>query len=99
MNIWMLESLLPNIIKSLISNRQNILRKTLLVIGVFFAIYYISKFITQKVEKKIIANSLQDDIYIQKLSKFTGKIIFIFLMIFNVLVMFQIIGFDTAIIM
>lgn len=58
-----------------------------------------SKFITHKVEKKIIDNSLQDDIYIQKLSKFTGKIIFIFLMIFTVLVIFQVIGFDTAIIM
>lgn len=95
----MLEAIIPDIIKKIINNRQSILWKVILAIGVFFAIYSISKIIIKKIREKITANSLQDDIYTQKISKLSGQIIFIFLMIFNILAVFQVIGFDTAIIM
>jgi small-conductance mechanosensitive channel len=95
----MLEAIIPDIIKKIINNRQSILWKVILAIGVFFAIYSISKIIIKKIREKITANSLQDDIYTQKISKLSGQIIFIFLMIFNILAVFQVIGFNTAIIM
>lgn len=95
----MWQAIVPDIINIFIENRENILFKMFLGVAIFFAIYGISSFIIQKVKTKIEGNSLQSDEYTQKASNLVGNMIFIFLMIFNVLAVFQVIGFDTAIIM
>ncbi len=95
----MRQAIVPDIIQSFIKNRQSILMNIALGTGVFFAIYLISKAIIKKIREKIERNSLQNDIYTKKISKLSWDIIFIFLMIFNILAVFQVIGFDTAIIM
>jgi small-conductance mechanosensitive channel len=71
----------------------------LIAILVFVVIYYLIKFLTKKAEEKIESNVLQPDIYSKKISALAGNIIYIVLMIFNVLAVFQIIGFDMAILM
>jgi hypothetical protein len=95
----MLNALIPQLIQDLIKNRQQVFLKGLLAIGVFVAIYIIIRIIVQKVRKRIEANSLQEDIYSKKVSNLSGNVIFVVLMIFNILAIFQIIGFDTAILM
>gem|GEM_PF-1749625 len=95
----MLQAIIPDIIQSLIKNRESILLKTFLAIGIFFAIFLISKFIVKKVRQRIENNSLQNDVYTHNISKLTGNIIFTFLMVFDILAIFQVIGFDTAMIM
>ncbi|MDD3262890.1 MAG: mechanosensitive ion channel family protein [Candidatus Absconditabacteria bacterium] len=68
-------------------------------IGVFILIYIIIKYIINKVKNKIEGESLISDDYSKKNSKLVGSILFILLMIFNILATFEIIGFNTAIIM
>jgi hypothetical protein len=50
-------------------------------------------------KKRIQANSLEETVYIKRTSELVGKFVFILLMIFLILAVFQVIGFDTAIIM
>lgn len=95
----MREKITPEIIKNLTANRGSILTKALIAVGVFFVIYFISKLIVQKIRKRIIDNSLQTEGYTDKIGKLTGNIARVFLLIFNILAVFQIIGFDTALIM
>lgn len=95
----MLNALIPQLIQDLIKNRQSVLLKGLLAIGVFIVVYIIIKIIVQKVRKRMEANSLQEDVYSKRVSHLAGSIIFVVLMIFNVLAVFQVIGFDTAILM
>ena len=95
----MLNALIPQLVQDLIKNRQQVFLKGLLAICVFVAIYIVIRVIVQKIRKKMEANSLQEDIYSQKVSHLAGNIIFVVLMIFNILAVFQIIGFDTAILM
>jgi small conductance mechanosensitive channel len=95
----MLQAIIPNAIQTLIKNRESILWKVIFAVGIFFVIYFISKFVIERVRRKIENNSLQNDVYTNKVSALVGNIIFIFLMIFDVLVVFQVIGFNTAIIM
>jgi nitrate reductase NapE component len=52
-----------------------------------------------KIKTKIEANSLEEDVYSKRTSNLVGKFVFILLMIFLILAVFQVIGFDTAIIM
>jgi len=68
-------------------------------IGVFILIYIIIKYIVNKVKRKIEWESLVADDYSKKNSKLVGSILFILLMIFNILATFEIIWFNTAIIM
>lgn len=68
-------------------------------IGVFILIYIIIKYIINKVKNKIEWESLISDDYSKKNSKLVGSILFILLMIFNILATFEIIWFNTAIIM
>lgn len=89
----------PEIIKNLTTNRGSILTKAAIAIGVFFVIYFVSKFIVQKVRKRIIDNSLQTEWYTEKIAKLSSNVVRVFLLIFNILAVFQIIGFDTALIM
>lgn len=89
----------PEIIKDLTNNRGSILTKAGIAIGVFLVIYFISTLIVQKVRKKIEDDSLQNDVYTAKVAKLSGNIVRVFLLIFNILAIFQIIGFNTALIM
>ena len=95
----MVEKIIPTLITNLIQNRSNILIRASIAIGVFLAIYIISKYIVQKIRKRIEENSLQSDIYTARIAKLSGNIVRIFFLIFNILAVFQIIGFDTALIM
>lgn len=70
-----------------------------MAIGVSIAGYILIGLIVNKVKKRVEANSIQEDVYVHRTSNLVGKIIGILLMIFLVLAVFQIIGFDTAIIM
>ncbi len=89
----------PEIIKDLTNNRGSILTKAGIAIGVFLLIYVVSKIIVQKIRKRVEDNSLQNDDYTMKMSKISGNIVRVFLLVFNILAVFQIIGFDTALIM
>lgn len=73
--------------------------KTLLVVGISIVGYFFIKRIKTKVESRVQANSIQENIYIQKTSNLAGKFVAILLTIFLILAIFQVIGFDTAIIM
>jgi small-conductance mechanosensitive channel len=95
----MREKITPEIIKDLSQNRGSMLIKALIAIGVFLAIYIISKIIVQKIRKRIIDNSLQTEGYTEKVAKLSGNVVRVFLLVFNILAVFQIIGFDTALIM
>lgn len=95
----MLEKITPEIIKNLTQNWGSIVIKALIALGVFLVIYFISKLIVQKIRKRVTDNSLQTEWYTDKIAKLTGNIARVFLLIFNILAVFQIIGFDTALIM
>lgn len=95
----MRDKITPELIKDLTQNRGSIVTKALIALGVFLVIYFISKLIVQKIRKRIIDNSLQTEWYTDKIAKLTGNIARVFLLIFNILAIFQIIGFDTALIM
>ncbi len=70
-----------------------------LAIGVFIAFLFIIKTVVAKVRKRIQENSLQEDMYSKRIADLAGSMLFILLMIFNILAVFEIIGFDTALIM
>ena len=70
-----------------------------MAIGIFIIGYIIIQLIVKKIRTRIETNSLEENIYIKRTSGLVGKFVFILLMIFLVLAVFQVIGFDTAIIM
>ncbi len=70
-----------------------------LATGVFVAFLIIIKMIVTKVKKRIQENSLQEDVYSNKIANLAGSILYVLLMIFNILAVFQVIGFDVALIM
>jgi small-conductance mechanosensitive channel len=92
-----------NIISASISYIQNnwgeIFSRLFWGIIAFVVIYFIIRYIVQRVKTKIEGDSLIPDMYAKKNSKLVGSILFIILMIFNILATFEIIGFDVAIIM
>ncbi|HMT00892.1 MAG TPA: mechanosensitive ion channel [Candidatus Absconditabacterales bacterium] len=68
-------------------------------ISVFIG-YIIINYITQKVKQRIGENSLEDnDEYQTKIANLIGTIIFNILMVFNVLLGFQILGFKVGVLM
>lgn len=95
----MQENIISSIIEYIKENWGSILLKTFLAIGVFIIGYIIIQQIVIRIKRKIEDNSLEADIYIQRTSNLIGKFIFILGIIFLILIMFQVIGFDTAIIM
>ncbi len=95
----MQENILTNIIIYIRENWVSMLLKALLAIWVFVAGYILIQRIVEKIKKRIEANTLQADIYAKRTSNLVGKFIFIMLIIFLILAVFQVIGFDTAIIM
>jgi len=95
----MQERILGNIITYFQHNRSSLLWKTVLAISVFVIGYRIIQIIIKKIKQRIEENSLHHTTYTQNTSELVGKFIGILLMIFLVLAVFQVIGFDTAIIM
>jgi small-conductance mechanosensitive channel len=81
------------------ARRQDIAIKLFLWIIVFTAVYFFIKFAVKNIKAKIEGEGLTKDIYAKRNAKLVGSILFITLMIFNVLAVFQIIWFDSAIIM
>lgn len=93
------ENIIMKIITYFRENWVNMLLKALLAIVIFVAGYIIIQWIVAKIKKRIEANSLEETVYIKRTSGLMGKFVAILLMIFLTLAVFQIIGFDTALIM
>lgn len=95
----MKENIISASISYIQTNWVDILSRLLWWIIAFIVIYLIIKYIIQRVKTRIEGNSLVPDIYAKRNSKLVGSILFILLMIFNILATFEIIWFNTAIIM
>lgn len=88
-----------NIANKAITEIPSLLGKALLGALVFLWIYVIIKVIIAKIEKKIMGEGQELDKNKEKNANFIGKIIFVLLLIFDILITFQVIGFDASIIM
>jgi small-conductance mechanosensitive channel len=76
------------------------LRKTLIAGIIFIVIYIFVQRVINKVKKRIEENNLDSDKeYSKKLSWLVWKVLFILGMIFNVLIIFQVIWVDVALLM
>ena len=93
------EKIINYIIARITENGLDLLKTSALAAGVFIAFLVVIKTVVAKVKKRIESNSLQEDVYSKKVAKLAGSMLFILLMIFNILAVFQVIGFDTALIM
>lgn len=80
-------------------NGLSFLGSAALATGVFIAFLIVIKTVVAKVKKRIQENSLQEDMYSKRIADLAGSMLFILLMIFNILAVFEVIGFDTALIM
>jgi len=82
------------------TNWVMMLKKTFIAATIFIVIYLFTKRIINKVRSRIEENNLQSDIaYSKKLSGLVWKVLFILGMIFNVLIIFQVIWVDVALLM
>lgn len=93
------EAIINYLISYLKDHGLDILWKTFLAIAVFVVFRYVSKRIVAKIRHRIESYSLQTTEYSQRISKLVGNVVFILLMIFTVLAVFQVIGFDVALLM
>lgn len=93
------ENIVSYIINYLRENGPSMLRKFFLGAVVFVALYIISKKIVARVKQRIESNSLQSDVYAKRIAQLAGSMVFILLMIFAVLAVFQVIGFEVALLM
>ncbi|MCX6825328.1 MAG: mechanosensitive ion channel family protein [candidate division SR1 bacterium] len=80
-------------------NGLDVLKTGILAITVFVVFLIVIKMVVKQVRAKIEKNSLQEDIYSKRIANLAGSMLFILLMIFDILVVFQVIGFDVALIM
>ncbi len=96
----MTSKLLEYMIQYLSTNWIEMLKKTLIAVVIFVVIYLFLQRIINKVKKKIEENDLQSNSeYSKKLSWLVWKVLFILWMIFNVLIIFQVIWIDVALLM
>ena len=87
-------------IEYLSNNWIEMLKKVLIATAIFVVIYIFIKRIINKVKRKIEMNHLDTDTkYAKKLSNLIWKILFIIGMIFNVLIICQVIWLDVALLM
>ncbi|EKD25600.1 MAG: MscS mechanosensitive ion channel [uncultured bacterium (gcode 4)] len=77
----------------------DLLKSTALAVGIFVVFLIIIKNVVNRVKQRIQENSLQEDIYSKKIANLAWSMLFVLLMIFNILAVFQVIGFDVALIM
>ena len=73
------------------NNGLELLKSAVLAIGVFIAFLLVIKTVVTKVKTRIQENSLQEDVYSKKVAKLAGSMLYILLMIFNILAVFQVI--------
>lgn len=92
-------TIITYIINRIQTNGRELLKSAALAVGVFVAFLIVSKKIIAKIKERMQANSIQEDVYSKKLADLAGNMIYILLMIFNILAVFQVIGFDVALIM
>lgn len=93
-------NLLQAIYNYISQNWLQIIWKLFLAWIIFIWIWIFIKRVTQRVKTRIEENSTQsDEIYTKKISNLIWNMIFVFLMIFNVLIIFWVIWFDVAILM
>lgn len=96
----MTSKLLEYIIQYLSINWLEMLKKTMIAVAIFVVIYLLIQRIINKIQKRIEANNLQsNNEYSKKLSWLVWKVLFILWMIFNVLIIFQVIWIDVALLM
>lgn len=96
----MLENLINIMAEYLYKNWVEIASKLSISVIVFFIILFLIKQIIKKIKERIEKNSIQtDEKYTKKISNLIGSIIFTLLMIFNILIIFEIIWFDVALLM
>jgi small-conductance mechanosensitive channel len=62
-----------------------------------FVLYILIKLLVKKVENRIMGHALDVTSYTKKMATLVGNILFIVLMMFNVLVAFEVMGINTAI--
>lgn len=94
------QSALTYMITYLKDHGVDILWKTFLAITVFVVCYLISKQIVAKLRAKMESSNTTQTIEVaKKTSGLVGSMVFILLMIFTILAVFQVIGFDAALVM
>ena len=82
------------------TNWVDMLKQTAIAASIFIVIYFLIIRIITKVKKRIEDNSLQSSVeYSKKLSWLIWKILFIVWMIFNILIIFEVIWVDVALLM
>lgn len=79
------------IITRITENSLELLKTTALAAGVFIVFLIIIKKVVARVKQRIQDNSLQEDVYSKKMANLAGSMLYILLMIFNILAIFQII--------
>ncbi len=96
----MLNEILAFILDYQATNWVAMLRKALVAAAIFIVIYIFIKRIVNKVKKRIEENNIQtNSTYSKRLSNLIGKILFLVGMIFNVLIIFEVIWIDVALLM
>lgn len=93
----MLMGILTAPLQQLLAAAPAMIGKILLWWGVFAALYIIINIIIARIQAKIIGNAT--DTYAQRNSKFVGRILFIILLIFAILITFEVVGLDASLIM
>jgi small conductance mechanosensitive channel len=71
----------------------------LIAFGVFFVVRIGSKWIIAKIKFHIQQNALQTELYNQKIANLAGRILWIISIIFNILIMCEILGLHTTLLM
>lgn len=83
----------------LAENGWDIVRRAFLWIWVFVVIYIIGKVVVWKAKQRIKDNTINEDVYTDKMSNLIWSIIMTAFIIFDILAVFQVIWFDVAILM
>ena len=84
-------------LQQLLAAAPAMIGKILLWGAVFAGLYFLINIIVARIQKKITGNAT--DIYTQRNSHFVGRIIFIVLIIFAILITFEVVGLDASLIM
>ena len=96
----MIDKLIDYTIYYLTNNWVVMLKKALLALVIFIIVYIIAQRFINKIKKRIQEHDLQTNSeYSKKLANLIWKILFIIAMIFNVLIIFEVIGIDVALLM
>ncbi len=95
--LW--ENLQLYMIQQLSNNGLVIVKKIVIAIFVFVLVYLVIRRVVAWSKKKIEQNNLGNHNDIQKVSNLIASIVYSLLMIFNFLIMLQILGIDVAILM